>query len=381
MQKIRFPKWVWAVPAVLVVVIAVVFANTGEQKGAFRFRRGSGISRSRSVAPPTSFAPTSVAPRFQPMPLFSPPPPPPPPVLPDLIVEFDSPTSIKITNNGGNTNNTFRTKVLYIITTGPNAGQYQEQFVTNNGINEKTWIKLNLNQNFANDAVQIYAYVDNDNSVQESNEDNNKRWLKELPDLSVNDIIAPLGLAQVGFQITNIANWFGFGGKDAGPFKVKVVTYGMNDIDNPVSTDYVNVPGLAANQDTGYLYVFPSGIYPGNDVSKVEVTVDPDNIVNELQEDNNSRSRTFNPTQDRCRMLQSWWQQGVLTPNLPGQGKYLHNYNEVKLCQVAPLNLPFVSENECKQYKMWVDQGTLSENLKGETSRWGACQFYYPGKF
>lgn len=82
------------------------------------------------------------------------------------------------------------------------------------------------------------------------------------------------------------------------------------------------------------------------------------------------------PTEERCKELKKWYDQGVLTQNLGG------DISEARYCSrtYSFLWSGIPARNRCRSFRSWLDAGVLTKNLQGGVfnPEFQACKKYYP---
>ena len=143
----------------------------------------------------------------------------------------------------------------------------------------------------ADRTISVTATADSTNAVAESNESNNTRSasfkvLASLPDLTVTSLTGDKAVYEAGETVTVTAVVKNIGLKASAATTVRLTVPGIGTFSKNVSA-----LGVGATQTVTFVFTAPTALSPQS--ITVTAFVDPDNIVAEINESNNTRTTTI----------------------------------------------------------------------------------------
>lgn len=257
----------------------------------------------------------------------------------------------RVNLTGGKLANTFKIRVTYRVGKISNPGTKGGDIIKTNsawlGITPGSYAQFNFDKSLFADSYYVTIDVDFENAIAETNETNNTK-LVNLP-------AAPVSTPTLA-RCQTLKLWF-----EQGTFTQN--GGGYNEVAScteqfgPISISAQRCNSLKMWRDNNVLTLYS---YSSKEFTACE---------NYWPTIWNSPKVTL----DRCRQLNNWAAQGVLTPNIGGSSS---GYREVQACNDA-FGVIVVSESRCQQIKNWSNQNLLSIYGIGVDQVF-SCGYYHP---
>lgn len=178
---------------------------------------------------------------------------------------------------------------FYVALTSPDLAT-QSKYVSSLAVGGTTNVSFTYTapQYSADKTISVTATADSTNAVAESNENNNTRSasfkvLASLPDLTVTSLTGDKAVYEAGETVTVTAVMKNIGQKASAATTVRLTVSGIGTFSKNISA-----LGIGATHMVTFAFTAPTALSAQN--ITVTAFVDPDNIVAEINENNNTRT-------------------------------------------------------------------------------------------